>query len=149
MNKINLRRYDRWHSEEVNELIKLFKENYSDYKISKKLLRTSAGISNKRLELNLYKETNQKKWSNEETIFLRKCFSDGETDKEIGEELGRNIPSIEKKRVQLGLIKKKNYWSDEEINLLKHLKFEKHKTNENDIVQIQIFVSGYSSLQKK
>ena len=124
-----IRRYEKWFYEEENELIKLFKDGYSDYDISKRLLRTLRGIEDKRLELNLYKKTNRKEWSDLEISSLRKYFIDKKTDREIGEILGRSITSVEKKRARLGLINKNIRWSDEEVGLLKYLKFEKKEMN--------------------
>ena len=124
-----IRRYEKWFYEEENELIKLFKDGYSDYDISKRLLRTLRGIKDKRLELNLYKETNRKKWSDMETLLLKNYFFGGKTNREIGKKLGRSFDSIQKKRKQLGLIRDVNYWSDAEIKLLKYLKFEKYETD--------------------
>ena len=128
-NKINLRNCDKWSLEEENRLKDLFGGGYSDYEISKKLLRTSEGIKKRRLKLNLYKETNRKKWSDMETLLLKNYFFGGKTNREIEEKLGRSFDSIQKKRKQLGLIRDVNYWSDAEIKLLKYLKFEKYETD--------------------
>ena len=120
--EMNSRAFEAWSPEEGNMLRDLVKEGNCDFEIGKKLLRTPEEIGSKRLELDMFKEINQRKGSDKEISPSKEYSMDGKTDREIGEKLEKSSNSIEEKQKELGL------WSDEEVRLLRYLGFDKHET---------------------
>lgn len=94
----------KFSQEEVNKIVKLYKEEYSFKDIAQELNRDVRSISNKLKNLGIYKPTHTlKQWTKEEIDIITGMFNSGMNFTQIGNEVGRDQRCVSKKIRDLGL----------------------------------------------